>query len=262
MASSRSTLSPTGGVPEGVAGAVADGVAERRLSKSIKYDASPERHADSMSAARVLTVNVVHRLRPGYFHDTAIDKRPVDGPVQVNELGLAGDQKIDSSHGGPDKAVYAYSIEDADWWAAQLGRETPPGLFGENLRTCGVETSDALIGERWRIGPTLLEVRMPRTPCDNLSLRMGIEKFHLRFNRTGRVGAMLKVLEPGTVRAGDPIRLEYRPEHGVRVADLATGPDADQMQRLLDSGVPLAKNVRAKARRIVRRAALASAPAS
>jgi hypothetical protein len=47
-----------------------------------------------------------------------------------------------------------------------------------------------------------------------------------------------------------------RPDHGVRVADLATGPDAVQMQRLLDSGIPLANNVRAKASRIVRRARL------
>ena len=209
-----------------------------------------------MGDAVIRAVNVVYRVNRGYFHDTAIDKRPVNGPVDVTRLGLAGDRQLDSSHGGVDKAVYAYSDEDADWWAEELGREIPPGLFGENLRTRGLATSDAVIGERWSAGTALFEVRMPRTPCENLSLRMGLERFHVRFNETGRVGALLRVLQPGVVRAGDRVTVVDRPGHGVRVADLATGPDSVQMQRLLDSGVPLAKNVRAKARRIVRRAGL------
>ena len=80
----------------------------------------------------------------------------------------------------------------------------PPGLFGENLRTHDLDVSGAIIGEKWRIGTVLLEVRMPRTPCHNLSLRIGIDNFHIRFNTSGRVGAMLKVHEPGLVCAATP----------------------------------------------------------
>jgi MOSC domain-containing protein YiiM len=205
---------------------------------------------------RLLTVNVVHRVNPGYFHDTAIDKQPVQGPVEVTATGLAGDRQLDHHHGGSDRAVYAYGTEDANWWAAQLGRTIPPGLFGENLRTQDLDVSGAIIGEKWRIGTVLLEVRMPRTPCQNLSMRIGIDNFHIRFNATGRVGAMLKVHEPGLVRAGDPITVVDRPHHGVRVCDLATGADAAGMRRLLDSGIPLAGTVRAKAHRIVKRSTL------
>ena len=203
---------------------------------------------------RVLTVNVVHALRPGFFHDTAIDKRPVEGPVAVHELGVDGDRQIDSSHGGPDQAVYAYADEDAAWWAEELGRDVPPGLFGENLRLRGVDVSGARIGERWRIGDVLLEVRMPRTPCQNLSLRVGIEGFHMRFNAAGRVGALLRVVEPGTLTAGDEVELVSRPEHDVTVSLLATGADAVHMRGLLESGVPLARKVRGKAERVVARA--------
>ena len=113
--------------------------------------------------------------------------------------------------------------------------------------------SGALIGEVWRIADVLLAVRMPRTPCENLSLRMNFDRFHVRTNATGRVGALLKVLSPGTVAAGDPITVEDRPDHDITVADLATGVDAGQMQRLLDSGVPLARSVRAKAQRVAAR---------
>jgi len=210
-----------------------------------------------MSDGVLRTVNVVHALRPGFFHETAIDKRPVDGPVEVTELGLAGDRQVDSSHGGPDKALYAYADEDAVWWSAELGTPIPPGRFGENLRTSGVDVTGALIGECWQLGEVVLQVRMPRTPCQNLSLRMGIEGFHMRFNATGRVGALLRVVQPGTVRAGDPITVVDRPDHHVTVADLARGPDAEQLKTLLACGVPLARSVRAKAQRIVARAASA-----
>lgn len=205
-----------------------------------------------MTEGKLTAVNVLHRVRPGAYGRTGIDKRPVIGRVAVTETGLHGDRQLNRWHGGPDKAVYAYSDEDADWWAADLDRGIPPGLFGENLRTVGIDVSNAEVGERWQIDDVVLEVTMPRTPCENLSLRMGIENFHVRFNESGRVGAMLRVLHPGTCAPGDPIVITV-PGHRVTVSDLATGPDAEQMQRLLDSGVPLTKSLRAKARRVVRR---------
>lgn len=205
-----------------------------------------------MTQGKLTAVNVLHRARPGAYGRTGIDKRPLSGPVVVTEAGLDGDRQLNRWHGGPDKAVYAYSEEDADWWATELDLPVPPGLFGENLRLVGIDVSNAEVGERWQIGDVLLEVTMPRTPCENLALRVGVERFHVRFNSTGRVGAMLRVVRPGTVSAGDSI-IVTAPGHGVAVSDLATGADAVRMQRLLDSGVPLARSVRAKARRVVRR---------
>lgn len=200
------------------------------------------------------SVNVLHEVSPGYFHDTGIDKRPVIGPVAVTALGLAGDRQLDSTHGGPDKAVYAYASEDADWWASELGIPVPPGTFGENLRTRGLDVSGALIGECWQVGEVLFQVRMPRTPCQNLSLGKGIDGFHKRFNASGRVGALLKVLIPGTLAASASITVVERPEHVVTVAALASRPDPRQMRRLLESEVSLADSVRAKAQRSAARA--------
>ena len=113
-----------------------------------------------MTAATVRTVNVVHELRDGYFHGTAIDKRPVRGAVHVGTLGLAGDEQVDRSHGGPDRAVYVYADEDAAWWSERLDRQIPAGLFGENLRTAGLPVTAARVGEQWRVGEdVVLEVR-------------------------------------------------------------------------------------------------------
>lgn len=88
-----------------------------------------------MPDAQILTVNVVYEIRPGAGRgDTAIDKRPVAGPVLAKQLGLAGDTQCLRSHGGVDKALYAYASEDAAWWAGELDREIPPGQFGEKDR--------------------------------------------------------------------------------------------------------------------------------
>ncbi len=81
---------------------------------------------------QVLSVNRVHTLLPRgpKGGDTAIDKRPTDGPVAVGRLGLAGDRQMDvKHHGGPLQAVYAYASEDLDWWSRELGREHPARLL-------------------------------------------------------------------------------------------------------------------------------------
>ncbi|HET7069730.1 MAG TPA: MOSC domain-containing protein [Nocardioides sp.] len=210
-----------------------------------------------MGRASVEAVCVVHGIIDGCYHPTAIDKRPVPGPVRVDGLGPEGDRHVDSSHGGLDAAVYMYAAEDAAYFGRVLGRDMPAGLLGENLRTHGLDVTGALLGERWWIGEpgtgALLEVRKPRTPCHNLSKRVGIERFHLDFNRTGRVGAMCRVLESGVVRAGDRVTVDHRPGHDVSIGVLVTGMSPAQAQRLLDSGVGLTSALHARARRYAAR---------
>ena len=92
------------------------------------------------------------------------------------------------------------------------------------------------------------------TPCRNLEQRVGREGFHLDFNATGRVGALCRVLEPGTVAADDALVVEWVPDHPVSIGVLVRGMDAVDARCLLNSGVPLAPAVRAKARRVVTRA--------
>jgi MOSC domain-containing protein YiiM len=83
---------------------------------------------------------------------------------------------------------------------------------------------------------------------------MGIDGFHVEFNRTGRVGAMCRVLQPGVVRAGDPVTVDHEPDHEVTIELLVTGMTPAQAQGLLDSDVPLTSSVRAKAKRYADRA--------
>ena len=169
----------------------------------------------SVGAPRPLEVN-------GHTVLTAIWKHPVEGRVPLRGVNLHGDDQADRTvHGGPDKAVYAYAIEDTEWWEAELGRPLGPGAFGENLTVRGLPVSEAVIGERWAVGSALLEVSQPRLPCFKLGLRMGDPLFVRRFARAGRPGAYFRVLREGDIATGDVIKVEERPTHGVTSALVA-----------------------------------------
>jgi MOSC domain-containing protein YiiM len=153
---------------------------------------------------------------------TAIWKSPVTGRVRVHGVNVDGDEQANREvHGGVDMALYAYGAEDLDWWAGQLGRQVPPGSFGENLTVRGFDVSGTEVGERWRVGGTLLEVSQPRTPCFKLGIRMGSQRFPRRFAAAGRPGAYLRILAEGEVAAGDPVEVVHRPGHGLTVAEVA-----------------------------------------
>src|SRR5262249_35787987 len=140
----------------------------RERGKSGRETEAPPVTVSNMSI--LLSVNL-GAARPTEHSDigyTGIDKRPVNGPVQVRApgrkgiggSGLVGDRVCDlRHHGGDHQAVYAYAREDLVRWSAELDRAMPPGSFGENLTTVGVNVTGALIGERWRIGrQVVLEV--------------------------------------------------------------------------------------------------------
>ncbi|MFI7575311.1 MOSC domain-containing protein [Micromonospora sp. NPDC049497] len=180
---------------------------------------------------RILSVNlaVPERSTAKRVGITGINKQPVDGPVTVRapgpkttglHSGLVGDQIFDvEHHGGDDQAVYAYAREDYDWWEAHLDRVLPGGVFGENLTTAGVDVNGAVIGETWLVGDNLvLQPTFGRIPCATFQAKMAESQWVKRFTRENRPGAYLRVVEPGTVQAGDSVTVVHRPAHGVTIA--------------------------------------------
>jgi MOSC domain-containing protein YiiM len=187
--------------------------------------------------AEVVAVCTVHQLLPdrGGIGTTAIDKRPVDRPLRVRRLGLHGDVQADRKyHGGDDQAVYAYAEEDAEAFARDLDRPIPPGLFGENLRTRGIDVSGAVVGERWRVGErVVLEVTSPRIPCGVFERRMGVKGWQRRFTERGAPGTYFRVVRAGDVQAGDAIEVVDRPDHGVTIGGWFARRDPDDARTLL-----------------------------
>ena len=102
----------------------------------------------------------------------------------------------------------------------ERGQALAAGTFGENLTIAGLDGAGLAVGDRFRIGAALLEITSHREPCSTLAARMGDPRFVRRFHQAHRPGAYLRVLTPGTVRAGDTV--DYRPYAGetVRLAEL------------------------------------------
>jgi MOSC domain-containing protein YiiM len=197
---------------------------------------------------------------------TGIAKQPVTGPVAVSDPGpkrvghphpngLAGDNVCTTEHhGGTDQAVYAYAREDLDWWARELGYDLPSGRFGENLTTEGLDLTNAVVGERWRIGgAVVLQATSPRIPCATFAHRMGEPKWVKRFTARGTTGTYLRVLVPGTIKAGDRIDVIRRPEHDVTIGRMfrALTTESELLPSLLAAGDDLPEQERS---RILRRA--------
>jgi MOSC domain-containing protein YiiM len=154
---------------------------------------------------------------------TGIFKEPVDGPVMISALNLAGDKQADLRvHGGVEKAVYAYPAEHYDYWRHELpGTTLSWGMFGENLTTEGLREEALCIGDRLRVGSAILTVTQPRTPCYKLAIRFERTDMIKRFLRSGRSGFYFSVAEPGEVSRGSRIEILSRDPRAVTVADIA-----------------------------------------
>ncbi|MDQ5857487.1 MAG: MOSC domain-containing protein [Acidobacteriota bacterium] len=153
---------------------------------------------------------------------TSIFKSPVAGPVAVRRHNLEGDRQSDPSvHGGEYKAVYAYAAEHYDWWKSALGRELEPANFGENLTIREFDDGRVAIGDVFRVGSAALEAVAPRLPCSKLGLRFGDVAMVKTFAQARRWGIYFRVVEEGSVCAGDPVERIHSDPERLTVYDLA-----------------------------------------
>ncbi len=153
---------------------------------------------------------------------SGIDKRPIEGSLELLKKGLVGDKQADPSvHGGLDKAIYAYTAEHYDYWQEKLGlKKLPYGQFGENFTVESMGDREILIGDIYRVGGALLQVTQPRVPCFKLGIRMNDPMFPAKFMKSGRYGFYLRVLEEGSVKAGDSIELVEKSDSAMSVWEI------------------------------------------
>jgi MOSC domain-containing protein YiiM len=176
-------------------------------------------------SARVLSINITSVVHQGEWTGsegrTGIDKRSVSGPIEFKNNGVAGDRIIDTNvHGGYDQAVYAYAIEDAQWWEREINEEISAGRFGENLTTEGIDVNAALVGEQWKIGSVILEVSQPRIPCRVFAGFWKRSTLIKDFTQAGRPGTYLRIIQEGSAQAGDSIEVIFKPNHAISIKDL------------------------------------------
>jgi len=201
----------------------------------------------------LLSINVaIPKVVTAYSRrvETGIFKQPVIGPVRVGTFNLEGDRQADLSvHGGANKAVYVYSWKNIEHWKKFLERDDlHPGSFGENLTLDDLADTEIFIGDELLIGTARFEVSQPRFPCYKLGIALGRPDVVKAFEESGRNGFYLRVLQEGTIRAGDKITRIANDEPGtVTIAEFANIYRARNAQGSKISSAEIARLLRLKA---------------
>ncbi|MGI8712716.1 MAG: MOSC domain-containing protein [Solirubrobacteraceae bacterium] len=172
----------------------------------------------ALRSGRLLSVNIGTPREiewQGKRIRTSIWKQPVAGPTMVRRINLDGDDQADrAAHGGEHRAAFVYQIESYRYWEQQLARDDfTPGQFGENFTVQGLADDDVCIGDRYQIGQAVFEVTQPRVTCFRVGIRLNEPTMPSLLVAHHRPGFYLRVLQEGSVQAGDQItRLLQGPE--------------------------------------------------
>ena len=163
------------------------------------------------------------RAMPGDGRPTGIFKLPVEGVVRIGVEGLIGDAQADRRvHGGPEKAVHHFPLENHRRLAAQFSEQAAgfvAGGLGENIATEGMTEGNVCIGDVYEVGSVRLQVSQPRSPCWKIDARHGREGITRYIAEHGIAGWYYRVLQTGEAQAGDALRLVQRNPQPVSLSD-------------------------------------------
>jgi MOSC domain-containing protein YiiM len=147
---------------------------------------------------RIVQINV----SPG-----GVPKRPVP-KARVTRLGIDGDAHRDTEHhGGPDRALCLFSIEQIEALQAE-GQPIEPGALGENLTLAGLDWARVQPDDFFRLGEeVLVQITRFTSPCMNVRAAF-LDGAYSRVSQKRHPGwsrVYARVLVPGEIAAGDPV---------------------------------------------------------
>ena len=139
-------------------------------------------------------------LRP----ERMADLQSVSEAVVIAARGLHGDHNV-TGRAGSKRQVTLIQYEHLLAVAGLLHRErVPPDVVRRNLVVSGINLL-ALKGKSFRVGEVLLEFSGPCEPCSRMEWVLGPGGFNAM---RGHGGITAKVIEGGTIRVGDDVRIE------------------------------------------------------
>ncbi len=124
-------------------------------------------------------------------------KKPVPEGCLEPDVGLVGD-----AHSGPWHRQLSLLAMESIQTMRDRGAEVNPGDFAENVTTEGIELYTLPVGARLALGEVEVEVTQIGKECHaGCAIRQLVGDCVMP-----RQGIFVRVLNPGTVRPGDPVR--------------------------------------------------------
>lgn len=141
-----------------------------------------------MNQPKIVSVNI--------SSTKGVVKKPVPQGCLEPDVGLVGD-----AHSGPwHRQLSLLAMESIDFMRAK-GADVNPGDFAENITTQGIELHTLPVGTRLKLGDVEVEVTQIGKECHaGCEIRKLVGDCIMP-----RQGIFVRVLNPGEVKAGDPV---------------------------------------------------------
>ena len=147
-----------------------------------------------MDKATVLAVCISERK--------GMQKHPVDQVELRVDHGIVGDAHAGNWH----RQVSILGVDSVNKLQEKITLKLKPGDFAENILVEGMTVYHLPVGQKLRLGTALVEVTQIGKEChSDCAIRKQAGDCVMP-----REGIFVKVLEPGTVRAGDTMEIVER----------------------------------------------------
>jgi MOSC domain-containing protein YiiM len=128
--------------------------------------------------------------------------------ARVMRSGIEGDAHRNTErHGGPDRALCLFSLEQIETLQAE-GHPVEPGALGENVTVAGLDWARVQPDEFFRLGEdVLVQITRFTSPCSNIRASF-LDGTYSRVSQKRHPGwsrVYARVLVPGEIAAGDPV---------------------------------------------------------
>lgn len=144
--------------------------------------------------------------------ESGMFKKEVEGNCWLGETSFENDEVADTkSHGGPEKAVFAYPQHHYVYWRKKLEIEAIGiGAMGENFSLQKADEFSVCIGDTFEVGDAIIQVSQPRRPCWKPARRFRVMDLALQIQNSGRTGWYFRVLKKGYISSGSSLTLVER----------------------------------------------------
>ena len=158
-------------------------------------------HRDNDTKPVLSHINISNGGVPKYsVEESWISWEGVDGDVQGNQ----------AVHGGKDRALCLFSLDIIDALREE-GHPISPGSTGENLTLSGFDWALIQLGDQIRIGKDVhIEIMSYAEPCRLIAPWFHHDDYKRISQKVypGWSRLYARVLVEGSIRCGDPVRME------------------------------------------------------